>query len=351
MTAAGNDICRIFAADTLAEAAQLLESEREVFVVYDEAVAFFTETVLSAAGKKVRGTVALEAGEEAKEMDTVLLLCCSMLEEGLDRGALVVTVGGGSISDTSGFAASLYKRGVRYANIPTTLLAQVDAGIGGKTGVNFQGYKNMLGVIRQPEWTLLCPEVLQTLPPREFFAGAAEMLKAFLIGDGPHYTPAIRLMQTLKADFPDGIGTNGRQLQELILSAASVKAGIVVRDPYEAGERRKLNLGHTFAHAIESCAFRRGEDIPHGEAVAMGIVLAAALSDRLGVSDGSMAERLTADFDAAGLRRHCPYPAAELADAMRRDKKADDEGIHFILPRRIGEVVDMKLTVEQALDL
>ena len=164
------------------------------------------------------------------------------------------------------------------------------------------------------------------------------MLKTFIIeNEDGHYAKAVKW---LSADGADG--------QELILAAAAVKAGVVSRDPFESGERRNLNLGHTFAHAIEHEARQRGDDITHGEAVAMGMILAARLSDALGVSAGLEA-RLTADFSAAGLPTQCPYPLDTLADAMDKDKKAEDGLVHFILPARIGSVIQRDLTVAAAL--
>ena len=159
----------------------------------------------------------------------------------------------------------------------------------------------------------MCADALRTLPRRDFLSGAAELLKTFIIeNEDDHYGRAVRWLAE---------GGAAAELQELALAAAGVKAAIVSRDPFEAGERRKLNLGHTFAHAIEHEALRRGDDITHGEAVAMGIVLAARLSDALGVSAGLEA-RLTADFAAAGLPTQAPYPVETLAGAMDKDKKA-----------------------------
>ena len=329
---------RVVGGANIAEIAPLLAGEPEVFVVYDENASWVAGEVIAAV-PGVRGSIAIEATEEEKSMETVLLITRSLLEAGASRKALVVAVGGGITTDLAGFAASIYKRGVRYANVPTTLLAQVDAAIGGKTGVNFDAYKNMLGVIVQPVFTFVCAEALRTLPRRDFLSGAAEMLKTFIIeNEDDHYA---RTIQWLSTDSADG--------QELILAAAAVKAGIVSRDPYEAGERRKLNLGHTFAHAIEHEARVREEDITHGEAVAMGMVLAARLSDALGVSAG-LAARLTADFAAVGLPTACPYPLAALAGAMDKDKKAEGDKVHFVLAERIGSVVIRDLTVAEALN-
>ena len=330
---------RVVGGSRIREIAPLLATEPEVFVVYDENASWVAGEVIAAV-PGVKGSIAIEATEEEKSMQTVLLITRSLLEAGASRNALVLAIGGGITTDLAGFAASIYKRGVRYANVPTTLLAQVDAAIGGKTGVNFDAYKNMLGVIVQPVFTFVCAEVLRTLPRRDFLSGAAEMLKTFIIeNEDDHYARAVKW---LSSDSTEG--------QELILAAAAVKAGIVSRDPYEAGERRKLNLGHTFAHAIEHEARVREEDITHGEAVAMGIILAARLSDRLGVSAGLEA-RLTADFAAVGLPTQCPYPLETLADAMDKDKKAESGLVHFVLAERIGSVIIRDLPVAVALKL
>ena len=329
---------RVVGCERISDIARFVSEEPEVFVVYDENATWIASEVIAAV-PGVRGSIAIDATEEEKSMDTVLLIARSLLEAGASRKALVLAVGGGITTDLAGFAASIYKRGVRYANVPTTLLAQVDAAIGGKTGVNFDDYKNMLGVIVQPLYTFVCAQVLRTLPRRDFLSGAAEMLKTFIIeNEDDHY---VRAVQWLSSEGADG--------QALVLAAAAVKAGVVSRDPFEAGERRKLNLGHTFAHAIEHEAFGRGDDITHGEAVAMGMVLAARLSDRLGVSAG-LETRLTADFTAAGLPVRSPYPVEALAGAMDKDKKAEGALVHFVLAERIGSVTIRDLSVAEALN-
>ena len=338
ITIDGKAAGRVVGGNRIAEIAPLLSGEPEVFVVYDENVSWVAEAVISAV-PGVRGSIAIDATEEGKSMDTVLLIARSLLEAGASRKALVLAIGGGITTDMAGFAASIYKRGVRYANVPTTLLSQVDAAIGGKTGVNFDDYKNMLGVIVQPVFTFVCAEVLQTLPRRDFLSGAAEMLKTFIIeNEDDHYARAVQW-----------ISSEGADDQELILAAAAVKAGVVSRDPFEAGERRKLNLGHTFAHAIEHEARQHGDDITHGEAVAMGMVLAARLSDALGVSKGLEAA-LTKDFTVAGLPVRCPYPLETLAGAMDKDKKAEGALVHFVLAERIGSVVIRDLPVGEAIN-
>ena len=313
-------------------AACLLQPEKEVYVVFDRNVAAVAEALVPAA----RARLGIDASEAGKTLETVLEIVRWLLSQHATRDALLVAVGGGITTDMAGFAASIYKRGIRYANIPTTLLAQVDAAVGGKTGVNLDGYKNMLGVICQPVWTLLSAKLLETLPRREYLCGVAELLKTFLLADGDVYRRAVAALQA------------GEDLQEAVFAAAHIKAGIVQADPFENGERRKLNLGHTFAHAIEHEARLRGDDILHGEAVAIGILLAARLADRLRLSSGGES-RLRADFRSCGLPLSCPYSLWELAGAMAQDKKAAGESVHFVLPIVPGEVIIKDLSIDQVL--
>ena len=187
VTVDGKPAGRVVGRERLGEIAPLVAEEPEVFVVYDANAAEVAAEVIEAV-PGVRGSIAIETSEEDKSMDTVLLIERSLLEAGASRKALVLAVGGGITTDLAGFAASIYKRGVRYANVPTTLLAQVDAAVGGKTGVNFDDYKNMLGVIVQPVFTFVCADALRTLPRRDFLSGAAELIKTFIIeNEDDHY--------------------------------------------------------------------------------------------------------------------------------------------------------------------
>ncbi len=326
---------RILGGSSLKDLAPLLSGEPEVYLVYDRNVAWVADEIAESVRGSLKACIGIETSEELKCMDAVLSVTRQLLEAGASRKALLVAIGGGITTDLVGFAASIYKRGIRYANVPTTLLAQVDAAIGGKNGVNLDGYKNMLGTITQPVFTFLCAQPLRTLPSREFRCGVAEMLKTFLLADADAYAAAVRLLSTKNAQNVDG---QSGELQELLLRAAEIKAGVVQRDPFEQGERAKLNLGHTFGHAIEHEARLRGEDINHGEAVAIGIILAAVMSDREGLSNG-LAVRLKADFEAVGLPTECPYPLDTLKAAMAKDKKAAGGKVKFILLRRPGEVI------------
>lgn len=314
-----------------------------IFIIHDRNVSGLVENL----GIEAKGILPIEATEAKKTLATVLETENWLLEKGADRQAFVLAIGGGITTDLAGFAASVYKRGVRFGFIPTTLLSQVDAAIGGKNGVNLDSYKNIIGVIRQPEMTFICPEPLETLPYPQILSGAAELLKTFIINnEGGEYERAVNMLEDIhsQASGKVAIREYSETLRSLIAAAARIKAGIAGRDPNEHGERRLLNLGHTFAHAIEK---NSGERIAHGEAVAMGIILAAQLSESLGLAEG-LAERLKADFTACGLPVRCPYSIDSLADAMKKDKKSEGAFIHFVLPLGIGHVETRELSVEDA---
>lgn len=320
-----------------------------IFVVCDRAVAHLVPRLgLDAA------VVELEASEEKKSLRTVEEICRALLEGGADRKSFVLALGGGIISDMAGFAASIYMRGIRFAYVPTTLLAMTDAAIGGKTGVNFLSYKNILGSFTEPCFTWMAAASLEGLPRREVLSGAAEMLKSFIIDnvDGA-YSTALEFFRT--ASLPEKCdAATAARLLPLARAAAGVKAGIVSRDFRESGERKLLNLGHSFAHAIEHLA-QTGADgnvgISHGEAVSMGIVLAARLSCALGYAPKGFDSSLEADFAAAGLRVKCPYAPRQLVQAMSRDKKAEAGTLSFVLMRGISDVFVEKLEPAKAMAL
>ena len=323
------------------ELAAELKKYKQVFVVCDRNVEAFARKVAGLRTGPRRGEacglLAITADEAHKTIDTVMDICRWLRDEGADRDALVLAVGGGVTTDMAGFAACIYKRGVRYANIPTTLLSMVDAGIGGKTGVNLDGYKNLLGVIRQPEFTAIFPEVLETLPEREFLSGLAEMLKTFII-------------KNPRRAYERTVASAAGELPELIQLAAGIKQEIVDKDEFERGLRRKLNLGHTYGHAIEWWQKKAGckEQFTHGEAVATGMVQAARIAEKLGIAEEpGLADRIRKDLQACGLPTELPCPTEELLPAILKDKKAERKSINFVLPVKIGKVVVKKLPVEE----
>lgn len=303
--------------------------EKNVFVVYDRNVESLALKIA-----KGRPSLAIVADEIHKSMDSIVLICRWLLEQGADRNAVIYAVGGGVTTDMVGFAASIYKRGVSYVNYPTTLLSQVDAGIGGKTGVNLDAYKNILGVINFPAQTRILPESLETLPDRELRSGAAEMLKSFIIDNrNGNYEKAVSV---LSADRP-----SLDALSPLIEAAADVKRRIVEQDPYEKGLRRLLNLGHTYAHAIEwyQHSVQTSNPMTHGEAVAVGMIKAARISANMGIADKALVTRLEADFRACHLPTELPCPEDALEKALWKDKKAENGKIHFVLIKSIGNVI------------
>jgi len=371
-------ISRVLVENGVGALADVLDRYARVYAVMDAEVAMNCQVAHELAdmfqNRHIPGML-IEASEQTKSMDTVLEICSWLLEQGADRDAMVLAVGGGITSDMVGFAASVYKRGVKFAYVPTTLLSQVDAAIGGKTGVNFERYKNILGIIRQPEFTYICPQVLESLPNRDFLSGVAEMLKTFIIEDDENYFDAVGLLSDMNIDYcsrlaagddesvswQECVGKYSGELLKLIGEAVKVKAGVVSRDQYESDERRKLNLGHTFAHAIETLAQRRADgcDITHGEAVAMGMILAAELSKKYAkvndewrdVCDFELYQRFTDDFISVGLPVNCPFRIEDMAEVMKKDKKAEGGKVHFVLPAAVGDVRIVDFTVEEVVSI
>lgn len=330
-----------------------LQSVRERLADYESIFVVCDRRVSGLAGRlgiPAASTKEIEANEGKKTLNSVLDIVRWLLDRGADRNAFLLGIGGGITTDLAGFAASVYKRGIRFGFLPTTLLAQVDAAVGGKNGVNLDGYKNMIGVIRQPEMTFLCPEVLASLPYAQLLEGAAEMLKTFLIDNsGGNYEKAVALFGHIHEapELAAAVRAEKDLLQDLVAAAARIKAGIVERDPEEHGERRKLNLGHTFAHAIEK---RSGGSVSHGNAVATGMLLAARLSENRGIAAPGLSARLKEDFRRCGLPVDCPFPLPELSEAMAKDKKAEGGIIRFVLPAGIGEVEIREMCPESVIN-
>lgn len=260
-------------------------------------------------------------GEQYKTLDTVAGLYGQMVEAGLDRRCPVLALGGGVLGDTAGFAAATYLRGVPLVQIPTTLLAMVDASVGGKVGVDLPQGKNLVGAFKQPEMVIIDPDVLATLPQAEFRAGLAEVVKHGII-DAPELFVALE-----NGQYEPG---------EMLLEAVQVKVRVVQADPFEQGRRAVLNLGHTFGHAFERLA---NFELRHGEAVAMGLACAARLAARLGYCSQETAGRITGLLARLELPTHPPaYPPADVWAAMATDKKRQGRTLRFILPRAIGDV-------------
>lgn len=266
--------------------------------------------------------IVVGVGERHKTLSEVEKIYRRLIAMNAGRDCFIVGFGGGIVTDIAGFAASTYMRGVRFGFVCSTLLAQVDAGIGGKNGVNVDGYKNMAGTFNQPQFVLCDTDLLKTLPEREFRAGLAEVVKAAVIADP-------ELFDLLESHTYEEIK---ELLNEVITRSIRVKASIVGRDELEAGERRKLNLGHTFGHALEHAT----DAYLHGEAVSVGIAIASDIAVRAGVLAAANHHRIIALLSHLGLPVRSEIDPRSLLDAIRKDKKGDGQTIRFILPTGIG---------------
>ena len=275
-------------------------------------------------------------GETSKTLLTLDTIYRRLIELGVDRSTFILAIGGGIVTDVAGFAASTYMRGVEFGFISTTLLGQVDASVGGKNGVNVDGYKNMVGSFTQPRFVICDVDMLRTLPEREFRTGLAEVIKSAVIADK-------ELFERLEgADFGT-LAEDKALLREIVYRAISVKASIVERDERETGDRRKLNLGHTLAHAIEKSSSRMN----HGEAVAVGLKLiaeAAVRSGRLSAGDG---ERIVGLLQRAGFALEPPVDMRTLLKAVSRDKKSEGDEIYIVWPTSIGRCEVEKMPLDE----
>ena len=271
-------------------------------------------------------TVLIGTGESIKTLQTVETIYRRFIELGVDRSTFVLGIGGGIVTDVAGFAASTYMRGLRFGFVSTTLLGQVDASVGGKNGVNVDGYKNMAGTFTQPQFVVCDPSLLRSLPDREFRAGLAEVVKAAIIADADLFG---RIEQT---SF-ETLRTDTDLLSDVISAAIRVKADIVEYDEKESGERRKLNLGHTLAHAIEKSSNRMN----HGEAVAVGTALIAGAAVKLGVLKEEERQRIAEVLSRLGFDLTPPVEIKRLLKEVGKDKKNEDGMLRIVLPVGIGD--------------
>ena len=284
--------------------------------------------------------VLIGLGESSKTLLTLDAIYRRFIELGVDRSCFVLAIGGGIVTDVAGFAASTFMRGLEFGFISTSLLGQVDASVGGKNGVNVEGYKNMVGTFTQPKFVICDVDLLRTLSPREFRTGLAEIIKAAVIADA-------ELFEMLEqADFST-LQRDSDTLREMVYRAIKVKADIVERDERESGDRRLLNLGHTLAHAIEKSSSK----FNHGEAVAVGLAMIAEVAanrDMLAVADK---ERIVALLERAGFALEPPVEVRTLLKAVKRDKKAEGDDIYVVFPHAIAhcEVERMPLEAFKAL--
>jgi len=279
--------------------------------------------------------ITIDTGEGIKTLDTLSALYEKLLELDAHRGSFVVGIGGGIVCDIAGFAASTYMRGIRFGFVSTTLLSQVDASVGGKNGVNFSGYKNIVGVFSQPEFVICDQNLLQTLPPREFRCGFAEIVKHGAIADD-------HLFEYLEQNWARALEHDPEVIEKVVHDSVIIKSTIVNKDATEQGERRKLNFGHTLGHAIEKVL-----QVPHGEAVSAGMVLASKLSELKGylkIEDTNRLSRLLENFK---LPIRLEFDRQQVLEAIGKDKKREGDSLKFVLLKKIGEAAVNRISIQE----
>lgn len=268
--------------------------------------------------------ITLGTGEKIKTLDTVAAIFGQLIEAGADRASFILGIGGGIVCDIAGFVASTFMRGLRFGFVSTTLLAQVDASVGGKNGVNYSGYKNMVGVFNQPEFVICDMDLLSTLAAVEVRCGMAEIVKHAAIEDA-------RMFAYLEENANKAINLDPAVIEKLVSHSVVTKAAVVNRDEKEHGERRKLNFGHTVGHAIEKI-----KGLPHGEAVSVGMAVAAAISEKRGLLPGGEVKRLTTLLHTLGLPTIMDADPGQIVAALAKDKKKEKDVIHYVLLDAIG---------------
>ncbi len=320
--------------DLLARSGDLLAKVlqgRRAFVVTVPPVRRWAKTLLkslSTAGIEA-AVLEMQDGERSKRLSTLEKLAEKLVKQGADRGVTLIALGGGVVGDVTGFLASIYMRGVDVIQIPTTVLAQVDAAIGGKTGVNLVSGKNLLGTFHQPRAVLIDPSVLETLPSREYRAGLYEALKCGIIGDPGLF----RLFEDRRREILDRDPT---VVEKVVADSVRLKASVVSADEREGGLRQVLNLGHTIGHALE--AETGYTKLLHGEAVAWGMIAATHIALATGKIDSVTAGRISNTVLGFGRLPRMQWQTANILKRLRSDKKTRQGVVHFILPREIGKV-------------
>ncbi len=274
-------------------------------------------------------------GEKSKDLAVVGDISRWLLDQGTDRKSFIVGIGGGVVCDIAGFVAATYMRGVKFGFVATSLLAMVDAAIGGKNGVNLDGYKNIIGTFTQPEFVICDVDLLLSLPEKEFVNGMAEVIKHALIKDRSQF-------KRLEEFSTPVMARERNEMEYMVGHSARIKATIVEMDEMEHGERRKLNLGHTWGHAVEKVT-----GLPHGESVAIGLAFSAGLSVKKGLMTEAERRRVLELLKTYELPVISPAGPAEVLDALIMDKKREGGSIHFVLMKGIGDVVVEPINLEE----
>lgn len=301
-----------------------------VVIITDENVAGQYKEIFPAHDCIVIGT-----GEKVKTLDTAGYIYQQLIDLEAQRSTFIVGIGGGIVCDITGFIASTYLRGVPFGFVSTTLLSQVDASVGGKNGVNFKGYKNMVGVFNQPDFVICDLDLLKTLSEEDVLCGFGEIVKHAAIADKD-------MLDFIESNYDRALALDTDVIERLVFDSIVIKSTIVNKDEKEKGERRKLNFGHTFGHAIEKTT-----GVPHGQAVSLGMVIAASLSVNRGMLKEKEARRLVAVLENLNLPVKMDVDKDKALDALKKDKKRKGDSIHFVLLDGIGKAVVESISIEE----
>lgn len=312
-------------------------SSLEAIVPVNRTIVVTDETVYQAHAGSLSGykTIVIPAGEQHKNQSTVNHILDELIRMEADRQSFLIGVGGGVVTDIAGFAASIYMRGIRFGFVPTTILGQVDASIGGKNGIDAGMYKNMIGVIRQPDFILFDHSLLQTLPHAQWVNGFAEIIKHACIKDAS-------LFELLEQKRLEDFQHDHLLLSELIARNVQIKSDVVSKDEFETGDRKLLNFGHTIGHAVENTY-----ELLHGHAVSIGMAAACGLSVAVGGFSVAEQERVLQVLQQYRLPVHLSYDRKKVFDILKMDKKRVRDDISFILLKRIGHAVIQKIPLKE----
>jgi 3-dehydroquinate synthase len=326
----GSHVSRILLNEKITNLRNYLPTDKKIIIITDSSIRRHYGEYIDEYN-----VIEIGQGEKNKTLATLDDIMGNLVDLEADRSAFVVGIGGGIVCDITGFAASVYMRGLRFGFISTSLLSQVDASVGGKNGVNYKGYKNMVGVFNQPEFVICDLEMLKTLDRQEFIGGFAEIIKHGAIKD-------IQLFEFLETNHKEALDYNINILHRLVRDSIVIKSNVVEQDEQEKGERRKLNFGHTFGHAIEKIT-----KLSHGKAIAIGMYLAAQVSEKMGMIELPELNRLKLLIKNMQLPIHLKIDKKDLFNAMKKDKKREGSDIHLVLLKGLGnaEVININYNV------
>ena len=329
ITIEGNSNSEIIIGEKLANIAKYLPDSKLIIITDNNLNKLYSNNFPEAP------VIEIGTGEQIKTLQTVDFIINKLIELQADRHTFILGIGGGIVCDITGFVASIYMRGLDFGFVSTSLLSQVDASVGGKNGVNFNSYKNLVGNINQPKFVICDTQMLNTLPDSEIVSGMGELVKHSIIADG-------RMFCIIRNNIPQILDLKESRITEIVHDSIKIKSEIVNKDETEQGIRKLLNFGHTLGHAIEKYS-----DLSHGEAISIGMVFSASLSYKKMYIDEKTLQKIKDLLISLGLPVSTNIDRAKLADAIGKDKKRDKETIEFVFIKRIGDAFIKKISIDE----